>query len=136
MDEYETDIAGETEVSEHWEQADQLTRPKWPKVIGILSIVWGSLGLFCGGVGMAMLPFSAKLSGMALKNGEPTPYGSIPTITDYTITGIGFGLALLLLFAGIACVSYRPTTRVMHLVYAGGFDPDRCLVIPESAAQA
>jgi len=115
--EYEQEHEHETSAVEQWETVEIQTRPRWPKVIGIISIVWGSLGLVCGGLGLVMLPFSEKLSGMALKNGEPTPYGNIPTITDYSLAGIGFGLALLLLFAGIACVSYRPTTRVMHLLY-------------------
>ena len=116
MQEHQTDT---NEVVEHWEQADLVSRPKWPKVIGIISIVWGSLGLFCGGLGLVGLPFSEKLSSMALQNGEPAPYGSVATGTDYAITGIGFCLALLLLFAGIACVSYRPLTRMMHLLYGG-----------------
>ena len=38
---------------------------------------------------------------------------------DYAIGGSGFILALVLLFAGIACVTHRPSTRIMHLVYAG-----------------
>ncbi len=105
------------EPTERWEPAETLSRPRWPKVIGIISIIWGSLGMVCGGLGLVILPFSPKLSGLALQNGEPTPYGNIPTITDYSIAAIGLCLAVLLLFAGIACVSHRPVTRRMHLAY-------------------
>lgn len=107
----------QTAPTEQWEPADLLDRPRWPKVIGIISIVWGALGLVCGGLGMLVLPFSPKLMGLALENGEPTPYGNVPTVTDYSIGAIGLGLAVLLLLAGIACVSYRPVTRAMHLIY-------------------
>ena len=27
--------------------------PKWPKVVGIISIIWALVGLTCGGRGMA-----------------------------------------------------------------------------------
>ncbi len=108
----------ETTPVEQWESVEIQMRPRWPKVIGIISIVWGSFGLICGGVGLIALPFSSKLIGMALEGNEPVPYGMVAGASDYAIAAIGFGLALLLLFAGIACVSYRPATRKMHLGYA------------------
>jgi hypothetical protein len=115
MDEYQEQ--GESTAVDQWESIEMINRPRWPKVIGILSIIWGGIGTVCGGLGMLVLPFSSQLSGMALQNGEPTPYGNVPTATDYTIGAIGFGLAVLLVFAGISCVSYRPVTRMMHLLY-------------------
>lgn len=108
----------ETSPVEQWETIEIQTRPRWPKVIGIISIVWGSLGLVCGGLGLIALPFSSKFVGMALKDGEPVPYGMVPSGSDYAIATIGLGMTLLLLFAGIACVSYRPITRMMHIAYA------------------
>lgn len=108
----------ESTAVEQWETVEIQTRPKWPKVIGIISIIWGSLGLVCGGLGLVALPFSSKLIEAALEDGQPVPYGMVATGTDYALAGIGFVLALLLLFAGIACVSHRPVTRKMHLAYA------------------
>jgi len=107
----------ETIQEEQWESVEVRQRPLWPKVIGIISIIWGSLGLICGGFGLVALPFSDKFVSAILENGEPTPYGMVPTATDYSIAGFGFLLAVLLLFAGITCVSYRPVTRKMHLLY-------------------
>ncbi len=100
MSEHEFDQ--ETTVVEQWETVEIQQRPRWPKVIGIISIIWGSLGLVCGGFGLIVLPVSSKFISGALQNGEPVPYGMVPTVSDYAIGAIGFGLALLLLFAGIA----------------------------------
>jgi len=101
---------------DEWESIRVVDRPKWPLVIGIISIIWGGLWLLCGGLGLAFLPFSAKVMEQALE-GDPLPYGMVPTSTDYII-GIGGVLgSLLLLFAGILAVSRRPLTRPLHLVY-------------------
>lgn len=115
MSEYEHD-SQEVSAVEQWETVEIQVRPRWPKVIGIISIVWGSLGLVCGGLGLVMLPFLPKLMSGAVGD-DPVPYGYVASAADYAAGVIGFGLALLLLFAGIACVSHRPVTRLMHLVY-------------------
>ncbi|MEX0876854.1 MAG: hypothetical protein WD114_05295 [Phycisphaerales bacterium] len=107
----------ETEPIEEWERADTIARPKWPKVIGIISIVLGSLGLVCGGLGLVATPLASKFMEGALE-GDPVPYGMVPTAADYIIMGLSVVLALLLLFAGITAVAHRPVTRVMHIVYA------------------
>ena len=52
-------------------------------------------------------------------NGDPMPDGMVFHAQDYAIAGVSLLLAVLLIFAGIAAVSYRPLTRVLHLVYAG-----------------
>ena len=113
----------ESTAVDQWEQIEIQDRPRWPKVIGVISIVWGSLGLVCGGLGLIATPFTPMMMDAALEDGQPTPYGMVPTATDYAIGGLGVGLAILLLFAGIACVSYRPVTRVMHLLYAAASIP-------------
>jgi hypothetical protein len=101
---------------DEWESIQVIDRPKWPLVIGIISIIWGGLWLLCGGLGLAFLPFSANLMERALE-GDPVPYGIVPTATDYTIAVLGVLGSLLLLFAGIMAVSRRPLTRPLHLVY-------------------
>ncbi|HCT43731.1 MAG: hypothetical protein CMJ35_14300 [Phycisphaerae bacterium] len=113
----EQEFEQETVEVEQWETAEVVLRPRWPKVIGIISIVWASIGLACGGIGLLFLPFASSLMSMGLQEGEPVPYGLVSKPADYAIAGLGFLFALLLLFAGIACVSHRPVTRVMHLVY-------------------
>ena len=112
MSEHEQDTA----VVDEWESLEISVRPRWPKVIGIISIVWGSLGLVCGGVGTAWAVVAPSFMEQAL-DGDPMPDGMKMHAADYGIMGLSLGLALLLLFAGIAAVSYRPVTRMMHLTY-------------------
>ena len=101
-----------------WEDVDQLERPKWPKVVGVISILLASLGLTCGGFGLIMAPLSGTLMKGAL-DGDPLPYGMHMTVLDYAISGLGLTMSVVLLFAGITAVTHRPLTRVLHLVYAG-----------------
>jgi len=91
--------------------------PKWPKVIGVISIVLAGLGLVCGGfsaVGALMLP---KIMEGPL-DGDPLPPTMQFGMIDYAVMGIGTILTVVLLFAGIMLVGRRPVARPMHLVYA------------------
>ncbi len=108
----------ETSATEQWEPDELMNpRPKWPKVIGIISIVLGSLGLTCGGLGLVMAPLSASMLKPVLE-GDPVPYGMQLGAVDYVIGGIGLLLSILLLVAGIAGATRRPSTRSLHLAYA------------------
>jgi len=107
----------ETGPTEQWDDIATIDRPKWPKVIGIISIVLGGLGLVCGGLGLVMMPLAPSLMKGALE-GDPVPYGMVPTATDFIIAGVGVLLSVLLVFAGITAVSHRPATRVLHIAYA------------------
>jgi len=107
----------QTHESDQWDPIDLEQLPKWPKVIGVISIVIASLGLTCGGIGLAMAPLAPKFMEAALE-GDPVPYGMTVTATDFIIGGTGLLLSTLLLFSGIAAVTRRPVTRPMHLTYA------------------
>ena len=88
------------------------SNPGWPKVVGIISIVWGSLGLCCGGCGLAsaagMMP---KQPGM-----ESMPTGGTPLA--YASLAFGLLVTLVLLTAGILTLSRKPIGKILHLVYA------------------
>jgi len=105
-------------ATEQWEEAELLVRPKWPKVIGIISIIWGALGLTCGGIGSAFAVVMPSLLESQL-DGDPVPQGMLMHGPDYLLLAIGLSLTALLIFAGITAVSYRPLTRPLHLIYAG-----------------
>jgi len=110
----------ETTATEHWETDELMNpRPKWPKVIGIISIAFAAFGLTCGGLAMVWAGLVAPGFMEQALEGDPYPDGMKLNAIDYAIGGSGFILALVLLFAGIACVTHRPSTRIMHLVYAG-----------------
>ncbi|MEQ8770945.1 MAG: hypothetical protein RIB60_10615 [Phycisphaerales bacterium] len=91
--------------------------PKWPKVVGILSITFGSIAIFCGAIGMAMLPLQASFVEGAL-NGDPPPPTMVAGPIDFAIGGYGVLTNILLIVAGVMCVSYKPATRAAHLLYA------------------
>ncbi len=117
MDEYETN-AQETNATEQWEPDELMNpRPKWPKVIGVISIIIASFGLVCGGVGLAIAPFAGTMvEGML--DGDPMPDGLKMHTLDYAIGGARLIFAAILLIAGITCVMHHPITRMLHLFYA------------------
>lgn len=96
--------------------------PGWPKVIGIMSIVFGSISVFCGGAGLAMMPFQGSMM-EGMLNGDPPP----PTMTlDPGTLGLGVVsllLNVLLITGGIFLINRRAAGRMMHLAYALIFIP-------------
>lgn len=114
MDEHQEQ--GESTAVDQWESIEVINRPRWPKVVGVFSIVWGGLGLCCLGLGTAWTAILPSMVESQL-NGDPMPSGFQMQIADWLIALVSFGLSLLLIFAGISALSYRPVTRLMHLVY-------------------
>ncbi len=96
--------------------------PAWPKVIGILSIVFSSIGLVCGGCGLAVTPFLGQfilgqfMSGVAQSHDLPPPYQ--PNLGTMAYGGLGVLNALLLLIAGVMVLKRKPIGRPLHLVCA------------------
>ena len=109
---------------QHQEEFDDLEAllaepPKWPKVVGILSIVWGALSLTCAGLGTASMVFMPKfMEGMAKQQNVPAPPFPQMTPTLWALNGLGVALAVLLVVAGIATLARKPAGRTLHLVYA------------------
>ncbi len=99
---------------------DEPTLPKWPKVVGIISICFASLGLICGGVGTAWMfiqPGFMKSAEANMPGGFPPELTqSNPTLIAATI--IGTAWAAFLLVCGIMCVLRKPKVRPLFLLYA------------------
>lgn len=93
--------------------------PKWPKTVGIISIVWGGLGVACGVCGS----IAALMAPTMMKAGEPqfgpAPAELMPSPLTAVNAGVGTLVAILLIVAGILLVSRKPVARTLHLVYAG-----------------
>lgn len=105
--------------------------PAWPKVIGIFSIVWGSLAIICGVCGAVMVfatgPFMEWAASLQSQSGQQgpgvMPTGPLPaelkmnivTILGAIIAPIG---GLVLLFGGISLVQRSPASRTLHIAYA------------------
>jgi len=96
--------------------------PGWPKLVGILSIVFGGISVFCGGVQMALTPLNTAMIEPAL-NGAPTPpgYGFDPFALS--LQGVSLLLNVLLIIAGIMLVNRKAPAKIAHLVYAVLFVP-------------
>lgn len=107
-------------------------RPGWPTGLGIFSIVWGSLGVVCGGCTTAstflqgpMLEWAAKMQAQGPQGtgGPAMPTGPIPVELQPNGVQVVAGLihpmgGVILLVAGILLCMRRPAARVAHLIYA------------------
>lgn len=114
MSEYESDAmpAPSTEVPDLPPEP-----PAWPKVVGIISIVWGTLMLGCGACGVAVgLIGESFLSQMMPEGGPPMQTGMGPATTAVAAVGIVFDV--LLVVAGILLIQRKPIARNLHIVYA------------------
>lgn len=99
--------------------AEPIIEPaKWPVVIGVISIVWASLSLLCGGVGMALIPLQDRLVRAAAGQTGPFPDVMKPGPGMIAVGLVGLALAIVLLVAGILAVQRRPAARALHLLYA------------------
>jgi hypothetical protein len=89
--------------------------PTWPKVVGIISIGWGSLGIVCGGCGMIM-PMIA--TGAMKGSGQELPPAMMPQGPQMVLMAVGLLLAVLLIVAGVATLNRKASGFAMHLGYA------------------
>lgn len=94
--------------------------PKWPKVVGIVSICWGGFFLLCGGCGLAWyaaMPAVMKMAEEQMK--EPTPQVFFPGAAEYSNAFLGTVLSGLLLIAGVMTAKRREAGRTLHIAYGG-----------------
>ncbi|MFN0133528.1 MAG: hypothetical protein ACKVW3_13500 [Phycisphaerales bacterium] len=92
--------------------------PRWPRVVGIISIVWGSLGIACNGCGV----LGAATQSMFTKGAEDE-FGPMPDVMKAGPVAIAVMLlatiiAVLLIFSGSMLLGRRPISRPLHLTYA------------------
>lgn len=98
------------------EDLDGEPRPAWPKVIGIISIVLGALGVVCNGLGIGWQLLAGSLMGNI-------PGGAPPAMTNPNPLAIGVGAfgalwSIVLITAGAFTVGRKPAGRATHLVWA------------------
>ena len=102
---------------------EYIAPPAWPKVVGIISIVWAALGLTCSGCGVVGLVMNSSMGPQMEQafrdQGEtaPLPPSMQVTTGQYAQVVVGVLMALLLLFAGITTLARSSTGRMLHLAY-------------------
>lgn len=97
-------------------EPDFAPRPSWPKVIGIISIVFGALGMLCGIAGVGMTMFGASMMGG--QTGDFPPVYANPPVLALVVAGIGTLWAIVLIVAGSMTAARKPVGRPLHLLYA------------------
>ena len=94
--------------------------PAWPKVIGIISIVWGAIGVICNGFGVAsafLMPMMMGGAAGQLEGGMPSVVTD-PPITALIAAVLGVFLSAFLVIAGVMTVMRKANGRTAHLIYA------------------
>jgi hypothetical protein len=86
--------------------------PKWPKVIGIISIAWASLGLVCGGCGVLFTQFGAGMVPPEMKDQMP-PMTMIPMQWAQMLLSVVLSFALIV--AGGMLIARKPLGRTLHI---------------------
>lgn len=111
------------DASMAWEGDEPfLDLPGWVKPVGIISILWGALGLFCGvlGVGGSILMRQMQQSASnQMQGGFPDVYLNPPASAQAAQVA-GMVWAFLLIASGAMLLARKPVARPMHLVYALG----------------
>lgn len=95
-------------------------QPGWPKPVGIISIVWGSLGLLCGVCGLGSVTMmSSFMKGVEEQMGSPMPDVMKPSGAQMGLMALSFIPAVILIVAGVMTVKRNYKGRMLHLVYVG-----------------
>jgi len=96
--------------------------PGWPKTIGIISIVWASLGLVCNSCGFAGPMIGRFFAGMAPPEKQAEIQQQMaanqPPAFLYVIMLGKVVLSVVLLSAGIMLLSRKAASRTLHLAWA------------------
>lgn len=89
----------------------------WPRVIGIISIVWGSLGLLCGVCGLLQIVAGSAFQPQpapGMPNFQPPP----PSAMMMASSVLGMLPPILLVVAGVLTLQRKSAGRTLHLIYA------------------
>src|SRR5688572_15792538 len=91
--------------------------PRWPGVVGVISIVWASLGILCGACGVLSPVLMQMFLAQAEQQLGPMPAAMKPGPMQVGLAGVSLAWAFVLLTAGILLMIRKPVARPLHLVY-------------------
>lgn len=93
--------------------------PQWPKVIGIISIIWGSFAVLCNVCGLLQGMFGNMMQGQGGgQPGMPQFQAPPPTLAMLVTQVLSTLIGVVLLIAGVMTLKRRPVGRPLHLGYA------------------
>lgn len=102
---------------------DFSTEPKtWPKTVGIISIVWGSLGVICNGCGLLGSLAGPMMQQMAAQNpqlAQQMQNQPPPSPAQMAIYGLSLLLSVALIVAGSMLIARKPMAAKLHLAWGG-----------------
>lgn len=110
-----SDVPNDTEA--HIDDPALAEPPKWPKVIGIISIVYGGLFTLCGGCGLIAMPFMSTMMAGAADAPGGLPPTMTPSVATYASYAAGTFESLWLLVSGIVLVMRKPAARYCMLAW-------------------
>jgi hypothetical protein len=114
MDTDQPDVTPPTNPVEH-DFAEEATPTKWPKVIGVISLVYALGGLLCQVTGFAWLLLSDWLMRMGGMDLELPP---VIRIVGAASTVLGFCLGVVLLFGALNLLRRRRKGVKLHKTWA------------------
>lgn len=89
----------------------------WPKVIGIISMIWGGIGLSCVGCGGAMTAMGTSFLPPEMRDGPMPPTMGF-NIVNILNLGVGAVFSVLLFSAGLTTLRRSMTGRTLHLAWS------------------
>lgn len=96
-------------------ELDHSEPPGWPKVVGIVSLVYAGLGLVCTGCGM----LSPVVMAAFMPEDMEVPPAMTPGPMMWLLMIVGVLMIGVLIAAGIMTLSRRAAGRGLHLAWAG-----------------
>lgn len=94
--------------------------PVWPKVIGIISIIWGSLGILCNtcaALGSLITPVFVNMVPPEQREEMQKQLAASMGLATVVVAVFGALIAILLIIAGIQTLKRQPAGRMLHLIY-------------------
>lgn len=97
-------------------------QPGWPKTVGIISIVWASLGLVCNTCGIGGMALGKFAAGMAPPEKQAEIQAQMaanqPPSFVYVVMLGKIVLAVLLLVGGITLLGRKASSRPIHIAWS------------------
>lgn len=92
--------------------------PGWPKVIGVLSLIWSIFGLTCMGCMVAGIFGSSFLINMAPPEQRANMAQPPISVASIVLLFLGMGASVVLMIAAISTMRRSPAGRTFHLIWA------------------